>query len=69
MLDLELDINSNMIKIWSPANVGVVDESMAATKIRDNPHHVYIMRKPHPNSIKNWSLVDYLGYFVSFSMF
>ena len=69
MLELELEINENMVRIWIPANVGVVDESMAPTKIRNNPHHVYIMRKPHPNGIKNWSLVDYSGYFVSFSMF
>ena len=69
MISLEFDINENMAKIWVPANVGVVDESLVAHKGRNNPHHVFIMRKPKPHGLKNWSLVDYSGYFLKFSMF
>ena len=55
--------------IWIPANIGVVDETLVPHKGRKNPHHVFIMRKPHPHGIKNWSLVDFSGYFVAFSQY
>ena len=55
--------------IWIPANTGVVDETLVPHKGRKNPHHVFIMRNPHPHGIKNWSLVDFSGYFVAFSQY
>jgi len=30
---------------------------------------VFIIRKPHPNGLKVWSVVDHSGYFVEFSLF
>ena len=69
IVDLEGKINKQMKKIWDPANVTIVDESMTPHKGRQNPHHVFIARKPLPHGIKNWSLVDFSGYFLSFSQF
>jgi hypothetical protein len=42
---------------------------MSFKSTKDNPYHVYISRKPNLNGLKNWSLVDYSRYFVSFLMF
>ena len=56
-------------EVWEPATAAVVDETLVASKSRKNPHHVFIMRKPHPHGIKVWSLVDMSGYLVSFSVF
>jgi hypothetical protein len=54
MNELEKEINENMSKIWILANLGVVDETMVGFKgTKDNPHHVYILHKPNPNSLKN----------------
>jgi hypothetical protein len=69
MLNLESEINSNMMSCWTPANIAVVDETLVPFKGRNNPHHVFIMRKPNPHGLKNWSLVDYSGYFFAFSLF
>lgn len=69
MLNLEKEINENIRRIWVPSNIAVVDESICPFKGRNNPHHVFIMRKPHPHGMKNWSLVDFSGYLVQFSMF
>ena len=69
MIALEFEINDQMKKIWVPSNVAIVDESLCPHKGRSNPHHVFIMRKPHPHGIKNWSLVDFSGYMLKFSMF
>lgn len=52
-----------------PATAAVVDESLVAHKGRKNPHHVFIMRKPHPHGLKVWSLVDYSGFFYYCSLF
>ena len=70
MIDLEEEINSKMTRIWIPANVGVVDETLVGYKGHtNNPHHVFIARKPNPHGLKNWSLVDFSGYFLGFSLF
>lgn len=69
MTDLEIKINENMQKVWQPANVGVIDETLVPHKGRKNPHHIFIICKPHPHGLKNWSLIDFSGYFVSFSLF
>ena len=69
MIELELDINANMRHCWDPANIAVVDESLVPHKGRKNPHHVLIIQKPHPHGLKNWSLVDFSGYFFGYSLF
>jgi hypothetical protein len=54
MNELEKEINENMSKIWIPANLDVVDETMVSFKgTKDNPHYVYIPCKPNPNGLKN----------------
>jgi Transposase IS4 len=67
--EIEGFLQEQMKHIWVPATAAVVDESMIATKSRSNPHHIFIMRKPHPHGIKFWSLVDMSGYMVSFSVY
>ncbi len=69
VLQIEDIMNKQMEMMWVPATAAVVDETLVAHKGRKNPHHVFIMRKPHPHGIKVWSLVDYSGYFYSFSLF
>lgn len=69
MIDLEKDINEKMKQCWEPANIAVVDETLVPHKGRKNPHHVFIVRKPHPHGLKNWSVVDFSGYFFGFSLF
>ena len=32
MTDLEIKINENMQKVWQPANVGVIDETLVPHK-------------------------------------
>ena len=68
-LELEKCINERMGELWVPSNYVVLDESMVAFKGRKNPHHVFIPRKPHPHGIKNWSVVDFSGYLLSFSRY
>jgi len=58
-----------MMSCWTPANITVVDETLVPFKGRNNPHHVFIMRKSNPHGLKNWLLVDYSGYFFTFSLF
>lgn len=69
MTSLEKDINGYMQEVWKAANIAVVDETLVPHKGRKNPHHVFIMRKPHPHGLKNWSVVDFSGYFFGFSLF
>lgn len=69
MLLLEFDINEHILKLWIPSNIAVVDESICPHKGRQNPHHVFIARKPHPHGMKNWSLVDFSGYLLKYSLF
>ncbi len=69
MIILEQDINRHMQEAWRPANIAVVDETLVPHKGRKNPHHVFIIRKPHPHGLKNWSVVDFSGYFFGFSLF
>lgn len=69
MEKIETKINTMMESMWVPATAAVVDESLVAHKGRNNPHHVFIMRKPHPHGLKVWSLVDHSGYFYAFSLF
>ena len=42
---------------------------MIPHKGRTNPQHVFIIRKPTPHGLKVWSLVDFSGYFLGFSLF
>jgi len=51
-------VNQNNVKIWSPSTYMTMDESMAPTKSRKNPHHVFIKRKPHPHGVKFVTLGD-----------
>ena len=67
LLEMEPDVQALMENLWDPATA--VDETMIKTKSRKNPHHVFIMRKPHPHGIKVWSLVDASGYMIAFSVF
>ena len=40
-------------RIWKPSNYACCDESLVPFKgHKTNPHHVYIMRKPHPHGVK-----------------
>jgi hypothetical protein len=66
---LEKEINNHMQAVWEPSNIAVVDETLVPHKGRKNPHHVFIVRKPHPHGLKNWSVVDFSGYFFAYSLF
>jgi hypothetical protein len=46
-------IGKKVREIWIPANFSCCDESLVPYKGRkSNPHHVFIMRKPHPHGVK-----------------
>ena len=63
-------INLVMADVWAASNVVVVDETMCAFKGRkDNPHHVFICRKPKPNGIKMWTTCDASGVVLKTSLF
>ena len=66
---LEIEVNSNIVSIWIPVNIAVLDETLVLHKgCQHSHHHIFIMRNPHPHGIKNWSLVDYSGYLYQFLM-
>lgn len=69
VLDIQSSLNDATQRNWIAATVAVVDESMAPTKIRKNPHHVFIARKPKSNGIKIWMTVDFSGVVIKMSMF
>jgi hypothetical protein len=65
---LESRWNSIAQEMYIPSNFVVLDESMIPFK-GENPHHVFIIRKPHSNGTKVWSLVDYHRYFYNTSVY
>jgi len=69
LLLIEPGMQELIESLWIPATCVVVDETMVATKSRRNPHHVFIMRKPHPHGIKVWSMVDMSGYVLAYSVY
>lgn len=56
LLDLERELQTVLNRVWVPASIAVVDESLVPCKSRRNPHHVYIARKPNPHGCKVWIL-------------
>jgi Transposase IS4 len=54
---------------WEFGNIFTVDESMNPYKGRNNPHHVFIPRKPHPNGTKSWVIADLSGCLCRVAMF
>lgn len=52
MMGFEKVIQMTLDQIWVPASYAVCDESLVPHKGRRNPHHVFIMRKPHPHGVK-----------------
>jgi hypothetical protein len=83
---MESILQKQMQDIWIPSNYVCCDESLVPFKGRkSNPHHVFIMRKPHPHGVKVistlnhslspyiskqiWTLVDYSGYYYNFSIY
>ncbi len=50
--ELEQLIRQHMSIVRQSSNTCVVDESMVAFKGRDNPHRIWIPRKPHPHGVK-----------------
>lgn len=69
VLEIQAGLNDATSRNGLAATVAVVDESMAPTKIRKNPHHVFIARKPKSNGIKIWMTVDFSGVVIKMSMF
>tara|TARA_R110002050_G_C8919557_1_gene511322 strand:- start:93 stop:1949 length:1857 start_codon:yes stop_codon:yes gene_type:complete len=69
MRHLEDMLSDHLLKVWNPSNGVCVDETLVPFKGRGNPHHVFIMRKPHPHGTKLWTSVDYSGYFLRLSIF
>jgi len=61
VLEIQETLNDATARAWSATTVAVVDESIAPTKIQQNPHHVFIARKPKSNGIKIWMTVDFSG--------
>ena len=51
-IDFERIVNELITELWEPGSIAVVDESMGPYKGRGNPHHVFIIRKPHPHGLK-----------------
>ncbi|KAL6065495.1 hypothetical protein QOT17_010125 [Balamuthia mandrillaris] len=58
---LQTTINENTAKAWSPALIAAIDESLCPYMGANNPNHVFIIRKPHPNGTQFWLLVDRSG--------
>lgn len=53
MAEIEELLRRKSQEIWIPSNFACCDESLVPYKGRkNNPHHVYIMRKPHPHGVK-----------------
>jgi len=53
MEELELSIIHQIQEIWVPSSFCCIDESLVPYKgLKTNPHHVFIMRKPHPHGVK-----------------
>ena len=66
---MEEEMQEHLQALWIPATAVVVDETIVATKSTKNPHHVFILRKPHPHGIKVWLLVDLSGFVIMYSVF
>lgn len=53
MEEIEGQLVTRMQEIWVPSTFCCCDESLVPYKGRKtNPHHVFIMRKPHPHGVK-----------------
>lgn len=52
LCDLEHAFRNHVQSIWVHSNVVVVDETVVSYQGMDNPHHVFIPRKPHPHGLK-----------------
>lgn len=72
MADFEEEIRKRVCEIWVPASFACCDESLVPFKGRkSNPHHVFIMRKPHPHGVKVCidSFHDFMISFINFQRF
>lgn len=58
VMEFEGMVNPLIQSIWIPSTYVVIDESLIPFKGRKNPHHVFIMRKPHPHGTKVHIEVD-----------
>ena len=57
--EIEVLLVEKVKEVWIPSSYACADESMVPFKGRkDNPHHVYIMRKLHPHGIKVCSFLN-----------
>jgi len=53
MEEIESFIVKRIQDIWIPSSYTCCDESIVPYKgHKTNPHHVFIMRKPHPHGVK-----------------
>jgi len=73
-LDFNLDwilnqLQTNAQSIWNPYQKVVVDESMVPCQHQKNPHHVFIVRKPHPHGVKIWTHFFTIGYLYAWSLY
>lgn len=54
-LDFNIDFVEKMVSTihnyYDHGTIVSSDETMAPTKSRDNPQHIYVPNKPHPNGI------------------
>jgi hypothetical protein len=60
--------NRSFQNSWDPSYYLSLDETMLFCKIRDNPHHVFIKRKPCPHGIKFYTMCCDSTYLWKFRM-
>lgn len=61
-------VNEQCHKNKVPTREISFDESMDPTKNHNNPHHVFIKRKPHPHGTKLESAADADTYYIAFNL-
>ena len=66
-LDMDVDeavqlVNETSQELWNCSVFISSDESMVAHQGRNNPHHLFIKGKPHPNGVKFYTAADSFKY-------
>ena len=54
-------IRHRIQNLWNPSSDMCLDESMVPHQGMNNPHHMFIQRKPHPHGLKYYTIADKHG--------
>ncbi|EFC35692.1 predicted protein, partial [Naegleria gruberi] len=61
---VESFFNKNSKEVYQPGTVLAFDESMVGMMMRNNPHHVFMPKKPEKNGCKLYTIADKNGFLV-----